>query len=128
MLWNLAPRADQNSLIIIWYRTPLNSGHLQVTKNFSVINRCPLLGGSLTKIVAFGSKHFACYLRHAHYWEVSPYLKLWIWPEIKNLGRFGLKIAMCSNFYEICHLVQIKYLELIVLTQNYRLEESLSQH
>ena len=20
------------------------------------------------------------------------------WPEIKNLGRFGLKIAMCSNF------------------------------
>ena len=128
MLWNLAPRADQNSLIIIWYRTPLNSGHLQVTKNFSVINRCPLLGGSLTKIVAFGSKHFACYLRHAHYWEVSPYLKLRIWPEIKNLGRFGLKIAMCSNFYGICHLVQIKYLELIILTQNYRLEESLSQH
>ena len=23
------------------------------------------------------------------------------WPEIKNLGRFGLKTAMCSNFYEI---------------------------
>ena len=25
------------------------------------------------------------------------------WPEIKNLGRFGLKIAMCSNFYKIAN-------------------------
>ena len=25
------------------------------------------------------------------------------WPEIKNLGRFRLKIAMCSNFYEIAN-------------------------
>ena len=31
------------------------------------------------------------------------------WPEIKNLGRFGLKIAMCSNIYEIWHLVQIEH-------------------
>ena len=31
------------------------------------------------------------------------------WPEIKNLGRFGLKIAMYSNFYEIRLLVQIKH-------------------
>ena len=31
------------------------------------------------------------------------------WPEIKYLGRFGLKIAMWSNFYEIWHLVQIEH-------------------
>ena len=31
------------------------------------------------------------------------------WAEIKNLGRFGFKIAMCSNFYEIWHLVQSKH-------------------
>ena len=27
--------------------------------------------------------------------------------EIENLGRFPLKIAMCSNFYQIWYLVQI---------------------
>ena len=31
------------------------------------------------------------------------------WPEIKNFGIFGLKIAMCSNFYEMWYLVQIEY-------------------
>ena len=31
------------------------------------------------------------------------------WPEIKNLGRSGLKIVMCFNFYEICHLLQIEH-------------------
>ena len=31
------------------------------------------------------------------------------WPEIKNLGRSGLKIAMCFNFYEICHLLLIEH-------------------
>ena len=31
------------------------------------------------------------------------------WPEIKNLDRFGLKIAMCSNFYEIWHLVKFEH-------------------
>ena len=41
-------------------------------------------------------------------------LKYDIWnlrilTEIKNLGRFGLKIAMYSNFYEIRLLVQIKH-------------------
>ena len=41
---------------------PLNSGHLPVVKNLSVIKRCPLLRGSLTKIVTFGTKHFVRYL------------------------------------------------------------------
>ena len=34
---------------------PLNSGHLQVLKNMSFIERCPLLGGNLKKIVTFGT-------------------------------------------------------------------------
>ena len=31
------------------------------------------------------------------------------WPEIKNLDRFGLKIAMWFNFFEIWHLVKIDH-------------------
>ena len=46
---------------------PLNRGHLRVLKNLSVIKRCPLLGGSLTKIVTFGTKHFVRYSRHVRY-------------------------------------------------------------
>ena len=46
---------------------PLSSGHLRVLKNLSVIKRCPLLGGSLTKIVTFGTKHFVRYSRHVRY-------------------------------------------------------------
>ena len=46
---------------------PLNSGHLRFLKNLSVIKRCPLLGGSLTEIVTFGTKHFVCCPRHVRY-------------------------------------------------------------
>ena len=46
---------------------PLNSGHLWVLKNVSVIERCLLLGGNLKKIVTFGAKHFVRYSRHACY-------------------------------------------------------------
>ena len=34
---------------------PLNSGHLRVLKNLSVIERCPLLGGNFKKIVTLGT-------------------------------------------------------------------------
>ena len=34
---------------------PLNSRHLRVLKNLSVIERCQLLGGNLKKIVTFGT-------------------------------------------------------------------------
>ena len=34
---------------------PLNSGHPRIFKNLSVIERCPLLGGNLKKIVKFGT-------------------------------------------------------------------------
>ena len=46
---------------------PLNSGHLWVLKNLSVIEKCPLLGGSLTKIVTFWTKHFVRYSRNVGY-------------------------------------------------------------
>ena len=46
---------------------PLNSGHLCVFKNVSVIKRCPLMGGKLTKIVTFGTTNFVRYSRHVRY-------------------------------------------------------------
>ena len=54
----------------------LNSGHLRALKYVSIIKRCPLLGGSLTKIVTFGTNHFVRYSRHVRYWEVSLYYDL----------------------------------------------------
>ena len=51
---------------------PLNSGHLRVLKDLSVINRCPLLGGSLTEIVTFGTKHFVRSSRHVRYLGCLP--------------------------------------------------------
>ena len=38
----------------------LNSGHLCIVKNVSVIERRPLLGGNLNNILTFGTKHFVC--------------------------------------------------------------------
>ena len=45
----------------------LNSGHLRFLKNLSLIKRCPLLGGSLTKIVTFETKHFVHYSSDVRY-------------------------------------------------------------
>ena len=46
---------------------PVNSEHLRALKNLCVIKRCPQLGGSLTKIDTFETKHFIRYLRHVCY-------------------------------------------------------------
>ena len=46
---------------------PLNSGHLWIFKNVSVINRCPLMGDKLTKIVKFGTTNFVRYSGHVRY-------------------------------------------------------------
>ena len=48
---------------------PLKSGHLPVFKNLSVIEKCPLLGGNLKKIVTFGTKCFVRYSWHVGYLE-----------------------------------------------------------
>ena len=59
--------------MIYYTLNPLNSGHLQVFKNLSVLKGCPLLGGSLTKIsVTFGTKHFVRYSRHGRYLGCLP--------------------------------------------------------
>ena len=43
---------------------PLNSGQRRVLKSLSIIERCPLLGGSATKIVTFWTKNFVHYSRN----------------------------------------------------------------
>ena len=48
---------------------PPNSGHLRVLKNLSIIERCWLLGGSLKKIVTFGTERFVRYSWHVRYLE-----------------------------------------------------------
>ena len=52
---------------IVYIVKPLNSGHLRVLKNLSVIERCSLLGRNLTKIVTFGTKRFVRYSVHVLY-------------------------------------------------------------
>ena len=48
------------TFIAQYYNTvkPLNSRHLRVLQNTSVIERCPLVGGKLKKIVTSGTKCF----------------------------------------------------------------------
>ena len=58
---------DNVRVVNIYAVKPLKSGHLPVFKNLSVIMMCPLLGVSLAKIVAFGTKHFVRYSRHVRY-------------------------------------------------------------
>ena len=50
---------------------PLNSRNLRTLKNLSVIKSCPLLKGSLTKIVTFRTKHFVRYSRHVPLFGMS---------------------------------------------------------
>ena len=64
----------------------LNIGHLQVLKNLCVIKRWPLLGGSLTNIVTFGTKHFICY---------SSFVRFLGCP---LLGSFTVKINLNFHF------------------------------
>ena len=75
-LFRLLPLSiHRQSITHIYYTVKcLNSGRLRVFKNLSVIKRCPLMWGSLTKIITFGTKHFVRYSRHVRYWEVSLYM------------------------------------------------------
>ena len=50
---------------------PLNIGHLQVLKNLSIIERCPLLGGDLKKIFILGTQNFIGYSWHVRCLECS---------------------------------------------------------
>ena len=57
---------------------PLNSGHLRVFKVLSVIKRCPLLGGSLTKMSHLRQNILSAIqgmsaIWDVRYWQVSLY-------------------------------------------------------
>ena len=57
---------------------PLNSGHLRVFKVLSVIKRCPLVGGGLTKLSHLGQNILSAIqgmsaIWDIRYWEVSLY-------------------------------------------------------
>ena len=58
---------------------PLNSGHLRILKNLSVIKRCSLLGGNSKKIVAFGLNILSTIqgmsaIWDVRHWEASLYI------------------------------------------------------
>ena len=54
--------------VFIFYTVkPLTSGHLRVLKNLSIIERCPVFGGNLKKIVTFGTESFVRYSWHVRY-------------------------------------------------------------
>ena len=44
---------------------------LRVLKNLSVIRRCPLLGGTLTKMIIYGTRHFVRYSWLVRYFGCS---------------------------------------------------------
>ena len=69
---------------------PLNSGHLRVLKNLSVIKSCPLLGGCINKIVTFWTKHFVRYSRYVCYLRCL------------LLGGFTVQINFLSIMIVIC--------------------------
>ena len=54
-------------LFVDYTLKPLNIGHLRLLKNMSIIERCPLLGGNLTKIFTVGAKRFVHYPMYTSY-------------------------------------------------------------
>ena len=88
----------------------LNSGHLRVLKNLSVIERCPLLGGNLKKIVTFGTKCFVRYSWHVRYLGcpllggftvvkigIVSKLQCIVFPIIKT-SNFGLRLQVYNSW------------------------------
>ena len=75
----------------------LNIKHIRILKNLSVMKRCPLLGGSLTKIVTFGTKHFVCYSRHIRYLE-CPLLGCFTVFEVKDAKFLILQVLVAIAY------------------------------
>ena len=80
---------------------PLNSWDLRVLKYLSVIKRCPLFWGSLTKIVTFGNKYLARNSKHVRYLG---------WP---LLGGFTV-IYKSGNWWHILSIA-ISFVEVVKL-------------
>ena len=79
---------------------PLNSGHQRVLKNLSVIERCPLLGADLKKIVTFGTQHFIDYSWHVHYLG-CPVLGGFtvFWNYILSSKKFDCPLFLCVQYW-----------------------------
>ena len=66
--WQIKSRSQVvNHAVVRYAGKSLNSGHLRVLKSLSVIERYPLLGYTLKKIVTFGTKYFVRYSWHVCY-------------------------------------------------------------
>ena len=77
--------------------------HLRVLKNLSVIKKCPLLGGSLTKIVTFETNNFVRCSRHVHYLGCPllggfTVIVAWILPYQVHLGILRWCCSFCESF------------------------------
>ena len=89
---------------------PLNSGHLPVLKNLSVVERCLLLRGNLKKIVTFGTKCFVCYSSHVRYLgctigrgftvNENSYLRSWF-----NYYKYQFRVGDEVQVGQPCHFV-----------------------
>ena len=67
----------------------------------SVIKRCQLLGGSLRKIVTFGSKRFVRYSRHVRLWDVR-YRELSLYfcfVRVQNKTKVKAPNRLICNFF-----------------------------
>ena len=100
-LFRLLPLSiHHQSITNIYYTVKcLNSGRLRVFKNLSVIKRCPLMWGSLTKIITFGTKYFVRYSRHVCYWEVSLYMYRYFYIYIYKCIYMHINMLCFIIFY-----------------------------
>ena len=78
---------------------PLNSGHLRLLKDLSVIERCPLLRGNLKKISHLRLNTLSTIqgmsaIWDVRYWEVSVYISVFL--DIAKFADFRWKSADVS--------------------------------
>ena len=86
----------------------LNSRYLWVSKNLSVMERCPLLGGNFKKIVTFGLNVLSAIHGMSSIWDVRYWGGLTLiflalfWMKlisIKKENRFKLSTMSVARFY-----------------------------
>ena len=68
----------------------LNSGHLRVLKNLSVIERCPLLWGNFKNIVTFRTKRFARCSWHVRYLGCPQLIGFTVFPKYRKTFNYPI--------------------------------------
>ena len=89
--------------------------HLPVLKYLSVIERCQLLGGSLTKIATFGTKHFVRFSRHVRYLGCLLLRGFTVLKELRN--RISRIIRLWSLFCSIRVYASLHFLQILLENQ-----------